>query len=118
MGVEERMVLQTTATTNIKQQTTMGRSLRSGSKTEFDPSLLGRAAKLPKKTSNDDGVDDNADLRVTTRARSEACLHQEDRRQLVRNKIPEAPSTPDRAALLLRKEKGGGRATRGETPTC
>ena len=59
MGVEERMLLQTTATTkikhetrNIKQHQTMGRVLlQSGKKTEFDPSLfdpglvLGRAGQ-------------------------------------------------------------------------
>jgi hypothetical protein len=119
VGVEERMMFQTTTTTSIKQasnkQQTMGRSLRSGNATEFDPSLLGRAGRISKKC---DGVDDNDDRGVTTRARSEAENHQEDRRQQARSKIPEAPPTPDRAALLLDKEKGRGRATRGTKPTC
>jgi hypothetical protein len=96
----------------------MGRSLRSGNKTEFDPSLLGRAGRISKKDFNGDGVDANNDRRVTTRAKSEAEQHQEDRRQQARNKIPEAPPTPDRATLLLHEEKGQGRATRGTNPTC
>jgi hypothetical protein len=97
----------------------MGRTLRNGTTTEFDPSLLGRAGRTSKKDSNGDGaVDDNDDPGVTTRARSEAEQHQEDRRKQVRNKIPEAPPTPDRAALLLDEEKGRGRPTRGSNPTC
>lgn len=99
----------------------MGRVLRGGKKTEFDPSLLGRAGHRrgsSKKDSDGDGVDDNDDRAVTTRARSEAEQHQEDRRQQVRSKIPEAPPTPDKATLLLQQERGGGRATRGAKPTC
>jgi hypothetical protein len=93
----------------------MGRTLRSaGNTTEFDPSLLGRAGE--RRVSQKNG--DTDDRRVTTRARSETEQHQEDRRQLLRNKIPEAPPTPDRATLLLAEERGRGRATRGTNPTC
>ena len=93
----------------------MGRTLRSaGNTTEFDPTLLGRAGRISKKDSNGDGID----RRVTTRARSDAEQHQVDRRQQVRNKIPEAPPTPDKATLLLEAERGRGRATRGANPTC
>jgi hypothetical protein len=72
-----------------------GRSLRSGTRTQFDPSLLGRAGRISKKkkdSKNGNGVD----------------------------KIPTAPPTPDRATLLLREEeqRGAGRATKGATPTC
>jgi hypothetical protein len=92
-----------------------GRALRSGSVTQFDPSLLGRAGRISKKDSNGDGVNDNDDGAVTTRARSEAEHHQEDRRQQLRNMIPTAPPTPDKATLL---GESGGRPSRGTKPSC
>ena len=109
LGVEDTLLLlQTTATTTTKQQT-MGRALRSGNQTEFDPSLLGRAGRLAKS--------DKVDVAVSTRARAEAAQHQADRRQQARGKIPDAPCTPDKSTLLLREERGG-RASRGTKPTC
>ena len=115
VGVPERL-LEKIGTTNIKEATNqMGRPLRSGNTTEFDPSLLGRAGRFSKKkSSNGGGADDVDHRRVTTRARAKAEQHQEDRREQVRNRIPEAPPTPDRATLLLNEESGRGRAMRGE----